>query len=406
MVDSRREDAPTVPAEVRARAGELLEESFGGAVRITGEERVPHEGRARLVRLHLAGAPVPSAVVKLVRPPESEATAPPDDDPWSPAARLANEATGLAFLSTLPGPRLPVPAFYGASNSLGFVVMEDLGTGHSLADVLLTGSPAAAEAALTGYVDALADIHLATFGRTGDHDELRRNQPGHPHPTTLFDDAGRPFLPQSLHHVPGGIELDDAAVAALTWIEGVVGAPGPWRAFTPNDCCPDNNRVDDGGRVRLFDLEFATCRHALLDLAYLRTTMPTCWCVRRLPAGLADRLVDHYRARLRTVGPPMSDAEFARALDACQAYWAITTVGWHLDRAFEPGDDGWYFETYDFQVASRRQMILLRMAELADAATRRPQLAALVTGLVEPLVAAVRQVAPAVQPLPLYPAFS
>jgi hypothetical protein len=406
MVDARREDAQSIPAEVWASAGDLLAKMFGRSVEITGREAVPHEGRARLTRLHLTGAPVSSAVVKLVRPPDAEGSELPDDDPWSPAARLANEATGLAFLSSLPGPRLPVPAFYGADAGLGFVVMEDLGSGRSLADVLLAGSPVAAEAALTGFVDSLADIHLATFGRTDEYDDLRRRQPGQAHPTTLFDAEGRPFLLQSLRHVPDGIELDDAAVAALAWIEGVVGSPGPWQAFTPNDCCPDNNRVEDDARVRLFDLEFATSRHALLDLAYLRTTMPTCWCVRRLPPGLSDRLVDHYRERLRADGPPTSDADFAAALDACQAYWVITTAGWQLDRAFEPGDDGWYFETYDFQVASRRQMLLLRMAELADAAVLRPQLAALVTGLVEPLVAAVRRAGPAVRPLPLYPAFS
>ncbi len=404
--EAQQDESRSIPDEVCTRAVELLRETLGVAVDLTGWETIRHEGRARLARLHLSGAPISSAVVKVIRPPAGQEFDGADDDPWSPAARLANEWTGLAFLSSLPGPRLPVPAFYGGDADLGFVVIEDFGTGPSLAEILLATSPARAEAGLAGYVDALADVHLGTFGRGDEYDELRRSHPGQPHATTLLDADGRPHLLRSLGPLSGELDLDDATVGAIAWIDGIVRAPGHWRAFSPNDCCPDNNRVDDGGRVRLFDLEFATCRHALLDLAYLRATMPTCWCVRRLPAGLSDRLVDRYRERLRAAGRTVPDEEFSVALDACQAYWALTTAFWHVDRAFEPGDDGWYFESYDFQVASRRQMLLLRMDELADAASRQPAIAPLVTGLVEPVVAAVRRVAPDVQLLPLYPAFS
>ncbi|MGH3487233.1 MAG: hypothetical protein ACRDP8_04860, partial [Actinopolymorphaceae bacterium] len=348
-----------------------------------------------------------SAVVKMAHRGDGDTFAKDDADPFSPASRLWNEWAGLEFLSALPTPCTAVPAFYGGDAELGFIVMEDLGSGPSLANILLGSSASEARAGLEGYVDALAEVHLATFGRTEEYDVLRaRLSPssgGHSYSAAkLVDDLRTP-----LTVLDPNLDLGGDVAAAVTWIDTILGDPGPWRVFSLNDCCPDNNRVDERGRLRLFDVEFADTRHALLDVAYLRTTMPTCWCVRRLVPDLAEDLVQRYRGRLVAAGRTFADEEFHAALNASAAFWALLNASWHLEAALgESGADRPYWDAYDFTFGSRRQIFLQRLGELADAADRQPELAPLRRGFADPVRAAARRTWQVVEPLPLYPALT
>ncbi|WP_020579519.1 hypothetical protein [Actinopolymorpha alba] len=408
MVDLHADtDVPPLPDEVCVRAGAHLSQRFGTPVSVTAHEVLNHEGHAFVARIRLAGAPVDAAIVKLAhRNDTTGAFDPTDAEPWSPATRLWNEWAGLEFLSSLPEPPAVVPAFYGGDAELGFVLMEDLGAGPSLANVLLADTPERATAALGGYVDAFAAIHLATFEQAPAYDRVRQSLGPVPPQFALAPGELATRLPEGLAQLDGGVTIDPAAVGALRWIESLVHQPGSWTAYRANDCCPDNNRVYADGTVRLFDLEFGGVGHALLDLAYLRTMMPTCWCVRRLPAGLSDLLVERYRHRLAAAGREVPPAEFAAALNACQAYWALQSGLGHLGYALDAeGAERKYFQAYDFHLGSRRQLALQRMDELTDAARRQPELAPL-AGVAEQIRTAARRRWDIIEPLPFYPAFS
>ncbi|MEQ7125470.1 hypothetical protein ABN034_13230 [Actinopolymorpha sp. B11F2] len=400
---------PTLPEKVCTRAAELLSRHVGKTVAVVGQEILNHDGHAFVARVLLDdGSPLASAVVKMAHRGDGGEFDKDDADPYGPAARLWNEWAGLEFLSSLPTPCTAVPAFYGGDAALGFVVMEDLGAGPSLANLLLGTSAEQARAGLDGYVDALAEVHLATFGRTEAYDDLRSRlgttAPAH-HGFSAAKCLGDLTTPLGI--LDPTIDLDGDVAEAVAWIDAVLDDPGPWRAFSLNDCCPDNNRVDERGRLRLFDVEFADARHALLDVAYLRTTMPTCWCVRRLVPDLAEDLVQRYRDRLAAGGRATSDADFHAALNACAAFWALLNASWHLEAALEPtGADRSHWDAYDFTFGSRRQIFLQRLAELADAADRQPELAALRSRLADPARAAARRAWQVVDPLPLYPAFA
>lgn len=396
-----------LPAGVAARAARLLREHTEADVRVTGYEPIRPDGHAHVARLMLTGAPFASAILKLAHRGENGEFDPTGTDLWSPAARLWNEWAGLAFLSsTTPSP--PTPRLLGGDADLGFLLLEDLGPGRSLAHVLLGGSPQQARAALEGYVDVLARIHLTTFDRTPDYDRLRTAF-GPPSTMSTLAEQTKGQLFPALAALDDSLTLDSDLAAAIGWIDELLAAPA-WQAYSPQDCCPDNNQVDAEGTVRLFDLEFGNYRHALLDLAYVRTVMPTCWCVRRLPDGLSDTLVERYRRHLvaagqQTTGRDPDGPDFVTALDAGQAFWALWTLAWHLPAALEPdGAERPRFEEWNFELGSRREIVGQRLSELGEAAVRQPRLAPLV-GFAERVRAAVRQAWPGIEPLPIYPAF-
>lgn len=374
--------------QVIESAAGVLSTHFRTQVRVTGHD-VLRDGRSKVARLRLAGAPVGSTILKLA---------------GEHRELLSNEYAGLAFLAGLPEPPAVVPGFHGGDLELGFVLLEDFGAEHSLADVLLHGDATTARRAMFGYVDALLGVHLPTFGRGEEYAALR---------ASLSEQAGGmaqtvgqtwELLAERLTELDGGLDPKPAE-SAREWLAKSLEDDTTWHAFTVNDCCPDNNQVDDTGGVRLFDLEFCHVRHALVDLAYVRTTMPTCWCLRRFPAGLDDELVAHYRDRLSAERPELTRDGFDAGLAAAEAYLALVNLSWHVDRAVAAGgDETAYFEEKDFHIPSRRQMVLLRLDELSATASRQPELEPL-GELAGQIREAARQAWGPVEPLPLYPAF-
>jgi hypothetical protein len=376
-------------SQVIESAAAVLSAHFNAPVQVTRHDLI-RDGRSKVARLQLAGAPVASTILKLAGD---------NRELWW------NEYAGLAFLSGLPQPPSFVPGFQGGDQEIGLVLIEDYGAEHSLADVLLHGEAETVRRAMFGYVDALLGVHLPTFGRGEEFAALR---------ASLSEGDGQmkqtvgqtwELLTERLAGLDRGLDAKPAE-PAREWITEILEGGTTWHAFTVNDCCPDNNQVSDDGQVRLFDLEFCHVRHALIDLAYVRTTMPTCWCLRRFPAGLDDELVAHYRDRLLAASPELTRQDFDAGLAAAEAYLALVNLSWHVDRAARRGgEETAYFEEKDFHIPSRRQMVLLRLDELTATASRQPELAPLGT-----LAAQIREAARTawgpVEPLPLYPAFS
>lgn len=184
---------------------------------------------------------------------------------------FAAEAAGLAFTgASAAGPRL-----LGVSREALVVVMTDLGTAPSLADLLLGGPAAAAEAALLDWARACGELALSAAGRERELADLLaayRAGPG-------LGESGHwlerriceiPALLAELSvEAPPGLEDDLAEVATIL-------RPGRYEVFSPGDICPDNNLLTDAG-VLFVDYESAEYHSAF-------STPLTCGC-RSVPAG-------------------------------------------------------------------------------------------------------------------------
>ena len=134
------------------------------------------------------------------------------------------------------------PALLASSSDL--IVVEDLGSGPSLADLLLANEQNVAEQALLGWAETLGHSLRAT---------LREGQAPAPEDIPAGVEGLKRLCAEL--DVEGGAGVDDDAAL----IADTLARTGP------SDTCPDNNRVAADGSVRLFDFEGAGWRHAALD---------------------------------------------------------------------------------------------------------------------------------------------
>lgn len=288
--------------------------------------------------------------------------------PVDPAA-FARELQALRVL-----PEAVRPALVAAGHDL--LVMEDLGTGPSLADLLLGRDPAAAEAAVIAWAATLGQALRPTLhhrtpeqpeGLLGGLEEMRQ-------------------LAVALG-VPVPTRVDDE-VASIT---SMLARAGPWTAFCPSDTCPDNNRVFPDGSVRLFDFEGAGWRHAALEAAYCRAPFCTCWCVARLPEGLTDRMEAEFLAALGPTDP----AGFVDAVNPAAVHYTLVSFRWFrrfvLDEQPLPAR----------APSTGRQYVYERLLSIAGERNELPALAEVAGGL----AAAIVRRWPDAAGMPLYPAF-
>jgi hypothetical protein len=145
----------------------MLSQSLGGDVRLeTGANLDERTNVMRCaVTTRAADAPT-SVIVKCARQTEEFPYDPDDLTPghWTPG--FLRDWLGAQFLSALPGDPPSGPRFYGGDRARGFFLLEDLGDGGSLADLLLGDDPVRAEQGLLDFAVALGRMHAATIGQT------------------------------------------------------------------------------------------------------------------------------------------------------------------------------------------------------------------------------------------------
>jgi hypothetical protein len=316
-------------------------------------EDLTFSGRAAVARLRLADG----KTVIAKRPFSAEA--------------LTNETEALQNL-----PAACRPAFIAGGE--GLIVMEDLGDGPSLADVLLGTDPAEAEVALLGWARTLGAALRPSLG-SGPPGDLDDTVAGAREMRRLAEELGVA--------VPVSLEGDARA------INEALSAPGPWVAYCPGDTCPDNNRVVPGGGVRFFDFEGAGWRHAALEAAYCRAPFCTCWCVAGLPEGMTGRMEAEL---LATLSPPEPE-RFAAMVGLGAVYYTLVSFRWFRrflqdDRPIGPPERG---------PARGRQYVYARLRTAAGQGGRIPAIA----DLSDRLAARISERWPEAAHLPLYPAF-
>jgi hypothetical protein len=324
----------------------------------------------------------------------------PAEDP-GPAC-FAAEAAGLA---TAHDTGL-APELLAADADRLTVVMSDLGSGASLADVLLGEVPGDARRELLDWAAACGRLSAATSGRRARFETvLSRYLAGRPDLT----DASR--LPEfivragqraaTLTGQPlsglGGVRVPAGVAAELRAVADAV-SPARYPVFSPGDICPDNNLLTAAG-IRFLDFESAGIYSAFLDAAYIRMPFSTCWCVFRLPAEIALAAEAAYRDQVAAVHPGLADdSVWAAGLRAAVAAWSASSFGWLLRRAIE-GDD----PMLPGRVSPRtRQLVRYRWQVLAAELEPSGELPAL-TELTFSLLRATEHWRAG--QLPLYPAF-
>jgi hypothetical protein len=313
--------------------------------------------------------------------------------------RLLTEVTTLDFLGSLPTPISMGPRLLGVDLDAGVLVLEDLGEGVSLADLLTGDDSGAATAALNAYARSLARLHAETVGRAEAFAAIGRKYGHVPAPGSNPLEKGVadmvPRFKQACDLV--SVPLDEAFQRDAATIDRALSDPGPWLALNVSDACPDNH-VLQGKSVRFFDFEFSNYGHALLDGAYLRVPFPTCWCAARIPDDVQAQAERIYRMELASACPLAAvDEEFEEAMLMACARWTIATVSWTLERTVRE-DDLW-------GLLSHRQRHILRLESLArslEASGRLSEIKRVAAALAREL----RTRWPNIEAqMPLYPAF-
>jgi hypothetical protein len=235
---------------------------------------------------------------------------------------FAREVAGLTALDH-------TPELLAVDGARGLVVMSDLGTGPTLADLLLGDDPAAAWAGALEWVDALADA----LGRSRDaiaaFDATLGEVPAD-EPSAAARIGARMLLDDVL-----GLPADPALDAELDLVATLDHRDPGSDVVSPTDTCPDNAvRTADGWRF--LDLEGATVHHAAYDAAYAAMPFSTCWCVFDPPPGFTDRLLDRFTSALGAHLPDLvREPGWTRAVDLASAAWILAMTGWLLMGAGE-----------------------------------------------------------------------
>jgi hypothetical protein len=216
----------------------------------------------------------------------------PQDDPRRRDG-FRREMAALLLLAELgcdAGPRL-----LATDDSAGLLVLEDLGSGPALEDLLVGGDPRAATDGFVAMAQAVGRMHAATLEQAGGIGPWRYDVREHwarIGSITGIGDAGIGELLEILHSGPVALSNGDVA--------------------------PQNCRLT-GGRARLLDFEDAAAVHPLLDAAHFRLPFYGGPCWARIPAEVGARV----EAAYRTATGRADDRAYAEGMAAAVAAWTV-----------------------------------------------------------------------------------
>lgn len=306
----------------KAIAERILTETFHGAVRLGEGSDLGGSHRSLVLRFAVLEGPttVPRSVIvkravgNIFEPDASHELA------WN----LFNDWASLQFLDKIAASERLAPVFYGGDRSVGLFVMEDMGEGTRLDHLLLGNDAQAAEAGLLAYASMHGRLHALSMTHREEYLRLRETLgPNIPLPAEYYRyDWLRPVLHTLAEQL--AIPLQPGVDEELETLTAMLLNPGPFLGFMQVDACPDNRMLVDGN-WRLLDFEGAHYGHVLLEGAYCRMPMPTCWCVYHLPEHIMRRAEASYRAELVRGCPAAGDNKlFGQGLVAACITWTLS----------------------------------------------------------------------------------
>lgn len=296
--------------------GEVLEgvrQLAGGDAVLRGVHRISEGWSAGVeryewvVRLTLSGAPWPTAILKLDRPRRGR---------WP--GSMDREIASLQLLRQLGCRVAPLPLYASPAGRL--VVMEDIGRGAALEDLLRTDDVERASAALVASARALGEAQASTFGHARRFYDLLGGDAA----TTMVADAstvGTIPLADVQERIeaadpsrPGPTPIPKGVRTELLQLGAELSSPAAIRCFTNGDFQPQNCWTVDG-RGRIIDFEGAGFQHPLVDIARLRLGLDGGSEWLQLPPATFRRAEVAYRRALGRAWPLMlDDAAFEREL--------------------------------------------------------------------------------------------
>lgn len=250
--------------------------------------------------------------------------------------RFARDWAGLEFSNNLETPTLISPQFYGASKKYRFILIEDLGyMNKTLVDFLMGNDLTIAKHSLERYMTILAKFHGYGHNNIDKYNiELQKINPA---ADTWQDGFSDMFNNISTMLKKLNIELTTDLNKEIHYVFKLAKDPGPFTALMHGDICPDNILDDPiNNQMRIIDFEWAYTGNALLDAAYLRMSMPTCWCVKAFPEDIVDSFEQIYRNELIKYIPIAKDdiTYYEYYLGACAytIFWRILNLEWVLEK--------------------------------------------------------------------------
>jgi len=372
---------------LRSVVTDVVQRAFGTSCRVGSAEPLGGERpRSEVLRVWLTGGDAPRSVVVK----HSKVSA--DSDPQ--LDRFHAELSALRLLDSLGDHHL-APQLVGDSPHVHVIVMTDLGSGPSLADLLQGGAPRAAATWMHAYAESLGRLGALTHARVGDLHDIRTGL-GAQDGLMLWDRSVRSLNDELGQVLAGvGVPLNDGAAGELDEVRRQLCADPTWRTLTSGDPCPDNTVLGTNGRVAHFDFEFACARSALVDGTYLTMPFPTCWCANAIPPAQQDSLMRSYRAALADGVPAARDDDgFAGAVVAASAYWLVRSLVWHLPVA-STADQVWGISTL-------RQRLVQRLSSFVHVA-RHHDLMPAFANAAEALHRLLRGAWVGLTPMPTYP---
>jgi hypothetical protein len=275
----------------------------------------------RCVASSASGRTATSVIVKTQRPASH----------WRGGNTIPREWAALTLLTELGanvGPRV-------LAHGEDFLVLEDLGRGPAVEDLLVGDDPAAATEALVALARSVAAMQAVSLG----HELAFRHRldalgiNSHADRLTLAGAtvANRWATLRELaaaDPAPNDRALPDTRVADadIDELTAHLAEPGPLLALSNGDLAPQNCRLS-GGSVRLLDFEDASYRHLLLDAAHLRLPFCGAPCWSRLPVDVTDAMEAAFRAELGRSCPALLDPRtYSAGMAIATAAWTVTRL--------------------------------------------------------------------------------
>ena len=186
------------------------------------------------------------------------------------------------------------------------IVMSDLGTLPTLADLLLSDDHDAAWAGARTWARALGQSAGASRSRVAEAEpRLAEAEPWD------ADADLRNGIDRLLEAAAASAGSTGKAPSTRAAIEAELAAalhlrtPGGSAIVSPTDTCPDNAVLGPDGWWFL-DLEGTDVEHAAFAAAYAMLPFATCWCVFDPPPGLTDMLLTEFSEAWRSTRPTSS----------------------------------------------------------------------------------------------------